>query len=197
MLERVAEHLTAITQLEPVVRATGYRAVVIPPARAPKFQPDLQPPRFDVTVLVETNSPDALTDVAGSGPVTALREVLHDSATHLKEMPARCIKTIADVDKLSTGTYLFNYWAAADHATAREVFDPLAPWFQTKTGLHNSTVLQPLDDDDFAFVNHARWDVCVVTVAAHQFLRPSFHRFVRPTLTANHIQVYPALYRRL
>jgi hypothetical protein len=37
----------------------------------------------------------------------------------------------------------------------------------------------------------------VMTIAAHQFLRPSFYRFVRPNLAANDIQVYPALYRRI
>jgi hypothetical protein len=58
-------------------------------------------------------------------------------------------------------------------------------------------VLQGIGDDDFAFVNHARWDAGVMTIAAHQFLRPSFYRFVRPNLAANDIQVYPALYRRI
>ena len=77
------------------------------------------------------------------------------------------------------------------------MFDHLAPWFQTKTGLQNSTVLQSIDDDEFAFVNDARWDAGPLTIAAHQFLRPSFHRFVRPNLSANRIRVYPALYRRL
>ena len=112
-------------------------------------------------------------------------------------MRARCVKAIADVDKRVDGTYLFNYWAAADRATALEVFDHLAPWYQTRTGLQNSTVLQPIDDDDFAFVNHARWDAGPLAIAAHQFLRPSFHRYVRPNLAANHIRVYPALYRRI
>jgi hypothetical protein len=197
VLTRVSECLEGVAQLEPVVRATGYRAVVIPPVRAPEFRPDLEPPRFDVTVLVETDSPDSLAEAAASPPVTALRALMHDSASRLTEMRARCVKAIADVDKRADGTYLFNYWAAADRATALEVFDHLAPWFQTKTGLQNSTVLQPIDDDHFTFVNHARWDAGPLAIAAHQFLRPSFHRFVRPNLAANHIQVYPALYRRL
>ena len=57
--------------------------------------------------------------------------------------------------------------------------------------------MQSTGADDFAFVNHARWDEGAVAVAARQLLRPSFYRFVRPTLAANHIEVYPALYRRL
>ncbi len=197
VLTRVAQQLGVLAEHDSVVRATGYRALVIPPARPPKFRPDLEPPRFDVTVLVETTSPDTVSEVAAAPALTALRSVLHESASHVKELQARCVKAIADVEKLESGTYLFNYWAAAERQTALEVFDHLAPWFQTKTGLQNSTVLQSLGDDEFAFVNHARWDSGVLTVAAHQFLRPSFHRFVRPTLAANNVQVYPALYRRL
>jgi len=197
VLTRVSDHLKEVAQLASVVRATGYRAVVIPPARSPEFRPDLEPPRFDVTVLVEVDSPDSLAEVAASPPITALRVLMHDSASRLTEMQARCVKAIADVDKRADGTYLFNYWAAADRNTALELFDHLAPWYQAKTGLQNSTVLQPIDNDEFAFVNHARWDSGALSIAAHQFLRPSFHRFVRPNLAANHIQVYPALYHRI
>jgi hypothetical protein len=197
VLARVSQLLQNVTQLDTVVRATGYRAVVIPPARPPAFNPDLEPPRFDVTVLVETGSPDALAELTGSSQVSELRAVLQASASRLHEIQARCVKAIADFDKPAAGTYLFNYWAAEDPATALEVFDHLAPWFQAKTGLRNSTVLQSNGDDEFAFVNHARWDESVMAVTARQLLRPSFYRFVRPTLAANHINVYPALYRRL
>jgi hypothetical protein len=197
LLRRVSEHLGQVSRLDGVVRTTGYRAIVIPPARPPDFRPDLRPPRFDVTVLVETDMPGRLSQIATASPVASLRTLLHDEALVVKEMHARCVKAIADVDKGPDGTYLFNYWAAADAPTALEVFDHLAPWFQRKTGLQNSTVLQSLGDDEFAFVNHARWDAGALSVVARQLRRPSFHRFVRPTLAANHIEVYPALYRRL
>ena len=197
VLTRMSTQLEELAELESVVRATGFRAVVIPPARPPQIRPDFQPPRFDVTVLIETDSPDVISEVAATPAVTALRTVLHESASRVKELHARCVKAIADVEKRASGTYLFNYWAAADRQTALELFDHLAPWFEAKTGLENSTVLQSLEDDDFAFVNHARWDSSPLAVAAHQFLRPSFHRFVRPTLAANNVQVYPALYRKL
>ncbi len=197
VLTRISQQLEELAKLEFVVRATGYRAVVIPPARPPRFRPALEPPRFDVTVLIETDTPDSLSELGATPGVHAMRTVLHGSASHVKELQARCVKAIADVEKRASGTYLFNYWAAEDRQTALELFDKLAPWFETNTGLQNSTVLQSLGDDDFAFVNHARWDSGVLSVAAHQFLRPSFHRFVRPTLDANNIQVYPALYRKL
>jgi hypothetical protein len=197
VLARASELLAPVTALEPVVRATAYRAVVIPPGRPPAFRPNLEPPRYDVTMLVETGTPGSLAEIAGSPAVSAIRTLLHESASRFREIQARCVKAIADFDKPTAGTYLFNFWAAEDTATALEVFDHLAPWFQTKTGLRNSTVLQSIGDDEFAFVNHARWAEGPLAVTARQLARPSFYRFVRPTLAANHIEVYPALYRRV
>jgi hypothetical protein len=196
VLHRLAKHIDQIGQLEPVVRATVYRAVLIAPGQRPSFRPDLEPPRFDVTVLIETDSPGSAERVASSAPVVTIRNLLRKSAARLAEMSARCVTAIADVDKRAAGIYLFNFWAAADARAALEVWEHLAPWFQAKTGLQNSTVLQPSAGGDFAFVNHARWDTGLVSIAAHQFGRPSFYTFVRRNLAANHIQVYPALYRK-
>jgi hypothetical protein len=196
VLHRLAEHIQQIGRLEPVVRATVYRAVLMAPGQRPSFRPNLEPPRFDVTVLIETDSPGSAERVADSGPVVTTRNLLRKSAARMAEMQARCVRAIADVDKRAAGVYLFNFWTAADASTALEVWEYLAPWFQAKTGLQNSTVLQPFADGDFAFVNHARWDTGLASIAAHQFLRPSFYTLVRRSLAANHIHVYPALYRK-
>jgi len=196
VLNRLAQQIPQIERLEPVVRATVYRAVLIPPGRRPPFRPGLEPPRFDVTVLIEADSPESAGRVASSAPVVTARNLLRESAARLAEMQARCVRAIADVDKRPAGIYLFNFWAAADTSAALEVWEHLAPWFQSKTGLQNSTVLQPLAGGDFAFVNHARWDTGPAAIAAHQFLRPSFYTFVRRNLAVNHIHVYPALYRK-
>ena len=196
VLHRLAEHIDQIGRLEPVVRATVYRAVLIPPGQRPSFRPNLEPPRFDVTVLIETDSPGSAERVANSAPVVTTRNLLRKSAARVAETQAQCVRAIADVDKRAAGIYLFNFWAAADTRAALEVWEHLAPWFQSKTGLQNSTVLQPFADGDFAFVNHARWDTGLASIAAHQFLRPSFYTFVRRNLAANHIHVYPALYRK-
>lgn len=197
VLSGLAGLIRGAAALNGVLRATGYRAVLIPPAHAPRFRPDLLPPKFDVTVLIETDSAASLPDVALAPVITAMRDLLGESASRVKEMQARCVRAIADFDKPSEGVYLFNYWAAAESATALEVWEHLATWFQAKTGLQNSTVLQSTGDDDFAFVNHARWDARVSTIAVRQFLRPTFYTFVRSNLAANELQVYPALYRRI
>jgi hypothetical protein len=197
ILERLAYRIDELRRVDGVERATGYRAVLMPPARPPTWRRDLQPPRFDVAALIETSSPDALATAADAPKIAALRDLLREDAPHTIEMRATCVRAIADVDKDPDGIYLFNFWAAQDVATALEVWDHLAPWFQSKTGLKNSTVLQPTDSTDFAFVNHARWDSGLLHIAANQFLRPSFYTFVRRNLDANQVHVYPTLYRRM
>jgi hypothetical protein len=194
---RLAELMPRVATLEPVVRATAFRALLMPPGAPPKFRPALKPPRYDIVVMVETDVPGSLEQVTGDPTVATVRSLLGDHAKEFKETQARCIRAIADVDKRATGVYLFNYWAAEDRDVALEVWEHLATWFQAKTGLRNSTVLEPLDNDDFAFVNHARWDTSLLGVALHQFTRPSFFTYVRPNLRANDVEVYPALYRKI
>ena len=118
VLHQLADHIHQIGRLEPVVRATIYRAVLIPPGRRPPFRPNLEPPGFDVTVLIETDSPQSVGRVANAAPVATARNLLRASATRLDEMHARCVRAIADVDKRAAGTYLFNFWAAADTSAA-------------------------------------------------------------------------------
>jgi len=129
-----AIHIHQIDRLEPVVRATVYRAVLIPPGRRPPFRPDLEPPRFDVTVLIETDPPGSAGRVAGSAPVVTARNLLRESAARLAQMQARCVRAIADVDKRPAGIYLFNFWAAADTGEALEIWEHFRAVFHAPPG---------------------------------------------------------------
>jgi len=197
VLDELPARLAEARGIDAVERATAYRAVLMPPARPPSWRPTLEPPRYDVACLVETTSPNALDSVAAAPAVAAIDDLLRTPASATLVMRATCIRALADVDKRPDGIYLFNFWAAEDARVALEVWDHLAPWFQARTGLQNSTVLQPTGDDAFALVNHARWDRSLVRIAADQFLRPSFYTFVRRNLATNHISVYPTLYHRI
>jgi hypothetical protein len=194
---RLTELLSPVAGLEPVVRATAFRAALMPPGRPPEFRPTLQVPRHDVVVMVETDSPASLERVSADPTVATVRAALAEHTDQITERQAHCIRAIADVEKRAKGVYLFNYWAAENRDTALEVWDHLATWFKARTGLRNSTVLATTGDDDFVFVNHARWDSSLLSVALHQFARPSFFSYVRPNLRANRIEVYPSLYHRI
>ncbi len=89
VLARNAELLGAVGRLDTVVRATGYRAVVIPPGRSPAWNRDLEPPRFDVTVLVETETPGSLAEISSSP--------CRSSAPSCTIRPRDCTRSTRDV----------------------------------------------------------------------------------------------------
>jgi GNAT superfamily N-acetyltransferase len=75
--------LTALTgelqDIDEVVRATVYTAVVVPPPSG-YAKPAGHPARYDVAVLVETTSPETIAAAQGSGPCKETRDVLHEAS---------------------------------------------------------------------------------------------------------------------
>jgi hypothetical protein len=185
---------TRLEDLSPVTKATVYRTVLSPPVTG-YAKTARQPARYDVIVLVETTSPAVISDVETSEAGKELVEELDGAASHLEVMRARCVKRIGDVDKTRPGVFLFNYFVADDTAVALELWDHLAGWYMSETGLDNSTLLQPLDSTTYAFVNHARWDHGLARLFLQQVTKPSFYRFVRANLERNKTGAMPILCR--
>jgi hypothetical protein len=175
-----------------VERVTVFRAVLIPPSGtgAPGH-----PARFDVVALVETTDPGAIDAVRHGSAFSELTGVLAAAAKDTSVIAATCVRSLGDVDATRPGLFLFNFFAGADADTALALWERLAAWYVAKTGLDNSTLLAPLEPADYVLVNHARWDMSAPRLALEQFLRPSFHRYVRGNLRANKVTAMPALYR--
>jgi hypothetical protein len=194
LLGRVKAAAADLTQVDGVERATVYRTVLAPPA-AGYARTAERPARFDVHVLVETTSPDRIAGVEATGAYTQLRKELDSEASRVDVMRARCVKCIADVDKSRPGLFLFNYFVAEDADVALELWDHLTGWFMTETGIDNSTVLQPTDRSQYAFVNHARWDYGVPRLWLRMFTKPSFWSFVQKNMNENRTGSMPTLCR--
>src|SRR6266508_1996054 len=96
-------------------------------------------------------------------------------------MTARCVRRIGDVDKTRQGLFLFNYFVADDARVALQLWDYLAGWYAVETGLDNSTVLEPLVDADYVFVNPARWDHSLPRFLLRQLTKPSFRTYMLAT----------------
>jgi hypothetical protein len=160
-----------------VVRATVYRAVLIPPIAGA--------PRFDVVALVETTSAET---VAGVRSSEAFGRLGADFV-----MAARNARRIGDTEKTLSGTFLFNHFTAEDPEGAVEVWENLTGWYTTKTGVDNSTLLRPIGESPYAFVNYVRLPRGPVRFMLDQLLRPSFHSFVRASLRANGMVAMPLL----
>jgi hypothetical protein len=178
-----------------VVRATVYRARVVPPPPAYARRNARRIARYDVAVLVETTSPAVLDKVRQAEKYRELLEAVRAAARDVHVMDATCAKCVGDVDKSRQGLFLFNHFVAEDPDVALQLWDYLADWYRIETGLDNSTLLTPIGAADYVFVNHARWDYSLPRFMVHQFTKPSFFSYVRANLQANRVGAMPILYR--
>lgn len=166
-----------LEDLPAVVSASTYRARLIPPLEGM--------PRYDVLLLIQTTSPDAIADVQGSQPYQQLDVDF--------VMTARNTKRIGDTDKTRSSTFLFNHFTATDPDSAVSVWENLTGWYTAKTGVDNSTLLQPIGEAPYAFINYVRLPHGPVRFLLNQFIRPSFYSFVRAKLRANDMTALPLL----
>jgi hypothetical protein len=176
-LEKLKSVAGQLEALDEVVRATVYRAVLIPPIAGA--------PRFDVTVLLETTSPEEIDGVRSS---EAFERLGADFV-----MAARNTRRIGATEQNLSGTFLFNHFTAEDPERALEAWESLTGWYTTKTGVDNSTLLQPIGEAPYAFVNYVRLPRGPVRFMLDQLTRPSFHTFVRAKLRANGMVALPLL----
>jgi hypothetical protein len=190
LLSRLASLADELGRHPDVVRATVYRARLIPPLGGPGAA------SFDVAVLVETSSPATLDYVCASESYSKIERTLQEASSRLHLMRATCIRSINDVAKDGRGTYLFNHFVtevSTEQAVA--LWEQLAGWYAVETDLDNSTLLAPTGGDiDFVFVNHARWDHGLAWVMLKQLSKRTFRTFVLANLEANRTRSLPVLY---
>jgi hypothetical protein len=196
LLERLSPLAGDLEPVEGVERVTVYRSVVVPPPQGYARDHAPRTARYDVVVLVEASSPQLIAAVEAGEPFRRLLDAVRAAADDVHILRGRCAKSLGDVDKRPGGLFLFNYFVAEDPEVALALWDHLAGWYQHATGLDNSTLLVPLERDDFAVVNHARWDQRLPTVLLQQFLRPGFRSFVLANLLVNRTGAMPILLKR-
>ena len=181
--DRVLDQCRALVRevrtLDGVVDATVFEAVLIPPLEAV--------PRFDITLLLRATNPEVLAQVRGSRP---WRRVNADFV-----MTARNTRRIGDTDRTRSASFLFNHFTADDPAAAVTVWEALAGWYTAKTGVDNSTLLQPTGEGPYTLVNYVRLPHGPTRFLLAQLTRPSFHTFVRRTLRDNGMAALPVLCR--
>jgi hypothetical protein len=192
LLRRLASLAVKLGQHPEVVRATVYRARLIPPIGGPGTGAS-----FDVAVLVETTSPATLDIVCASQAYGEIFTTLKAASSRLHIMRATCIRSIHDVAKNRRGTYLFNHFVTElDVDDAVALWEQLAGWYAVETNLDNSTLLAPTSgDSNFVFVNHARWDHGLAWVMLKQLTKRTFRTYVLANLKANRTTAMPVLYQ--
>ena len=197
------KHLSAdLETTEGVVKATVFRAVIIPPTfRFSSYlagrKGSLHVANFDVAVLVETSSPAAAHEVQGAPAFAALVGAIRKQAQAVRIIEARNARRIGDVDTTRKGLFLFNHFAADDQSVMLELWEYLAGWYEVETGLDNSVALVPVDSrqSDYAIVNWARWGVSPLRHFWSQLSAKSFRSYVLANLEANRAAAMPIYYR--
>ena len=188
-----------LEQLAAVEKVTLYEATVMaPPSGYVKQHKDqVRPARFDIVVLVETTAPETAREVQTTSAYQALHDLLSGQARRLHVIAAHNLKRVGDVDKTRPGTFLFNYFVGDDPQVVVALWDYLAGWYQTETGMDNSTLLAPLEDQpsDYVVINHARWNGSLLGFAARQFTKKSFRTYMVANLDAHNVGAMPILYR--
>jgi hypothetical protein len=200
LLARAKDLCAGLAGRDDVVEATLFRAVLVAPGEGTALikERGTHRARYDVVVLVLTTSVDTASRVRDDAGYQQLSSTIRGTASATYEIVARNAVRLGDVDHRPNHVFLFNYFYADDTAELLPVFEYTAGWFQAKTNLPNSTLLQPVEGEAGGnrVINHASWPN-FRTFLPSLVLRPTFRSFVLANFKANHIAAQPILYRRV
>lgn len=200
LLARIAPVAARLAGRDDVEEATAFRAVLRPPGEGTEIlhRRGLCPARYDVVLLLRTASVQAARKLRDEPDYQNLSDAVAEAARRTHEIVARNAARLGDVDHRPDHPFLFNYFYADDRASLLKVWEYTAGWFQKKTGLPNSTLMQPLDGEpaDFGIINHASWPNFGAFLPSLVF-RPTFRSFVLANFKANGVAAQPILYRRV
>lgn len=183
-----------------VLEAVTFNAVLFPPTGEPGFlrrrRDQYHRARFDLVVLVETDSVERAERLFDSASFRFLEARMRNEAGHVYVVAASNALRIGAVDHKRNGVFLFNYFYADSLAQNLAVWEYTAGWFQKETGLDNSAVLAPVDPDlsQYTLINHCRWDGLADVLPSLVFKR-SFRDFVLAHFDANDTAPMPILYK--
>lgn len=183
-----------------VHEATAFSAILRPPGEGTEVLDErhIRHARYDVVVLIRTPTVQAAKALRDDAGYKELADTLKAAARQVHVIAARNAARINDVDHRPDHPFLFNYFYADDNHVLLDVWNYTAGWFQKKTNLSNSTLLQPLDGEltTYGIINHASWPK-LRTFLPSLIFRPSFRSFVLANFKANGIAAQPIIYRRI
>jgi hypothetical protein len=199
LIEDCASWCARIAREAGVLEAVTFKAILAPPIGEPRFlhrrREQFHHARFDLAVLIETESVERAEALFAGASFRALEAHVRDEAGHVYVVTASNAKRIGAVDHRRDGVFLFNYFYADSPAQNLAVWEYTAGWFQRETGLDNSTVLMPTQADlsEYTLINHCRWDRLADVLPSLVFKR-SFRDFVLAHFDANDSAPMPILY---
>ncbi|MDZ7715063.1 MAG: hypothetical protein U5J95_02505 [Balneolaceae bacterium] len=187
-----------LKQRTDVISALTFKAVLIPPGRGEflRKRPEVHIARFDVAILIETASPERAKALKEEPIFTELEAAVRETARHVHLITATNIKRMGPVDHQADGIFLFNYFYADDTEQNLAVWEYTAGWFKQQTGLDNSTLLLPENEEasEYSVINHCRWD-SLWDILPSILFKPTFGSYVLANFEANRTAAIPILYK--
>jgi hypothetical protein len=184
-----------------VVEAVVFDAIFIPPGGEgkeflKKRRARVRFPRYDLSVLIETSSPETAAALKHSALYERMEQAIRAATRDTFTVTATNRKRMGPVDHRTNGFFLINYFVADDTEQNLDVWEYTAGWWAQETGLDNSTVLLPCEGEEteYSIINHCRWDHLRDFMPSILF-KPSFRNYVLANFSANNIAPRAIIYR--
>ena len=200
MVEDCASWCARIAREPGVREAVAFQAILVPPIGEAAFlrrrRNGFHRARFDLALLIETDSVERAEALRASASFRALETDVRENAGHVYVVTAGNAKRIGTVDHTRGGVFLFNYFYADSPAQNLAAWEQTAGWYQQETGLDNASVLMPTraDRSEYTLIDHCRWDRLSDVLPSLIFKR-SFRDFVLAQFDANDAAPMPILYK--
>ncbi len=199
IIKKCKTFCTEFSKLDHVVQANVFKALLIPPGRSKLIAENkdkVHIAKFDVAMLIEVNSKEGLLAIEGNDQFLELHNYLTKNSKDIHLTTASNTRRIGEVNHLTQGVFLFNYFYAEDVEQNLEVWNYTAGWFEKETSLDNSTLLLPLEKDDssYSVINHCRWD-SLTDILPSLLFKKTFSKYVLENFYENNVGAMPILYR--
>jgi hypothetical protein len=201
LIEESTDWCARIAQEAGVLEAVAFKALLVPPIGEAPFlrrRPyEFHRARFDLVILVETDSVGRAEALRKGAAFRALEDQLRTDAGHVYVVAAGNAGRIGAVDHKRDGVFLFDFFYADSPERNLAAWKDTAGWFQQETGLDNATALLPVSAElsEYTLINHCRWDRLGDVLPSLVFKR-SFRDFVLARLDASDAAPMPILYQR-
>lgn len=199
---------TGLNNLEGIRRIDLFSRFIIPPGSREGLRYlkekniNLKPAKFDLVILIETESINQLESIIKNNKVIEIQDYLKKHSSLIYKTKASNKMRIGEVNKDRKGIFLFNFFYCNNEKTLLDVWKYTAGWWTAKANLTNSTPLSPFDDQGpFRLINHCSWnrlaDILPVLVLGRLGIIKGLNSFVLKNFTANKIVAMPILYKKL
>lgn len=195
------EQCSQLENDENVIEAIVFKASLFPSGRDGEFLKNHKKKnevhtRYDIVILIELKSFDVISIIETQENYVNIVKEVSQHARYCFITKAKNTRRIGSVDHKKKGVFLFNFFFAESTEQNIKIWEHTAGWFQKETGLNNSTLLLPSNEEksQHSVINHCRWDGFMNILPLFIFNK-TFKTFVLANFEANNVATIPILYK--